>query len=170
MEWVTATTCLDFSGASLAVTVLAGWIAAVVVASLRTSDAAAVVATSADQSTSTPSTLVVVESSIRKFAREDVDGPHRASVICPSCRHLVPAAAAAEAAWSTRRSVPASRTSERASERQSPRADVARRVNLVARTINHPINATLRFRLSLCLAVVVYKDGRRAGEHPLWTV
>jgi len=60
------------------------WPLCSLLASLRSSDDAPL---SADQSTPTPSTLVVVESSIRKFAREDVavQGGEEPS---PAERHL----------------------------------------------------------------------------------
>jgi len=83
----------------------------------------------ADQSTPTPLTLVVVESSIRKFAREDVAGETRwsQSVICPSRRHLVAS--------------PEPYKREPTGRESPPPPPRHRQVNLVARTINHSINA-----------------------------
>ena len=99
---------------------------------LRFADAVAPTAIPADQSTPTPSTLVVVESSIRKFAREDVARRRNESVICPSGRHLVPA---------FRPTVPRAVQARAPTGRRRP-PPRCRRVNLVARTINHSINAT----------------------------
>jgi len=91
----------------------------------------------ADQSTSSPSSLVVVvvESSIRKFAREDV-GAGASFVRSADVLSRRPTDGPAA------RPSPGPYTSQRAPTGSHQHRAGRRQVNLVAETINHPINAT----------------------------
>ena len=123
-------------------------------ASLRFADAVAPTAMPADQSTPTPSTLVVVESSIRKFAREDVAraGAARASFVRPavilsrrSRTDRPPGRTSESTDWEMTAAAPTSSSQLGGQNHQS-----------LDQCNQHAVRAG--FRLSLCSRRAVYKD------------